>query len=153
MLTRRTFLATGLLAAPALTLLRTPAMAAEPPVFQTNGVAINGYDPVAYFTEGRPVEGTDAFTSDWNGATVRFASAENKSMFDADPEHFAPRYGGYCAYAVSKGYTATTDPDAWSIYEDRLYLNYSRIVRGLWSRDIPGHIASADANWPAVLSA
>lgn len=152
MKTRRQFLVLAA-ALPATLAGARLALAATPPVFATDGVAINGYDPVAYFTEGRPVEGTDAFTSEWDGATVRFASAENKAMFDADRERFAPRYGGYCAYAVSKGYTATTDPNAWSIYEDRLYLNYSRIVRGLWSRDIPGHIARADANWPGVLSA
>ena len=114
-------------------------------------MAINGYDPVAYFTEGRPLEGRAEIASDWDGATLRFASAENKALFDADPEKYAPAYGGYCAYAVSKGYTASTDPDAWSIYEGRLYLNYSRSVRALWSVNKAGHVASADANWPGVL--
>ena len=85
------------------------------------------------------------------GAVMRFASAGNKEMFDADPEAFAPKYGGYCAYAVSRGYTASTDPAAWSIYEDRLYLNYSRSVRALWALNKAGHVESADANWSGVL--
>ncbi len=79
-------------------------------------------------------------------------SAENKAAYDADPERFSPRYGGYCAYAVSKGATAPTDPDAWTVHEDRLYLNFSVDVRGIWQQDIPGNIARADANWPGVLA-
>ena len=74
-------------------------------------------------------------------------------MFESDPEKFAPKYGGYCAYAVSKGYIATTDPAAWSIHEDRLYLNYSKSVRALWSARKRHHIEQADMNWPGVLSA
>lgn len=152
MLTRRTFLASAA-TLPALTVLTRPALAATPPVYASDGVAIKGTDPVAYFTEGRPVEGSAAHTSDWNGATLRFASAENKAIFDADPEAYAPQYGGYCAYAVSKGYTASTDPAAWTIHENRLFLNYSKTVRLLWSRDIPGNVALGDANWPGVLDA
>ena len=151
MMNRRTFLVAGMSAVPAATFLSRPAVAAEPPVFATNNVAINGYDPVAYFTESKPVAGTVAVTSDWDGATVLFASAANKEMFDANPEAFAPKYGGYCAYAVSKGYIASTDPDAWTIHEDRLYLNYSKSVRALWTLKRSSHISSADANWPDVL--
>ncbi len=124
MLTRRSFILATAAAIPAVTLLPTTAFAAKPPVFATSGVAINGYDPVAYFTMEEPVKGDAAFSSEWNGATVQFASAENKSMFDANPDKYAPLYGGYCAYAVSKGYTATTDPAAWSVVEDQLYLNF-----------------------------
>ncbi len=152
MLTRRTFLVSAA-AAPALTFLTKAAVAAEPPVFATKGIAINGYDPVGYFTEGQAVKGLAEFTSEWDGATLQFASAGTKAMFDADPEKFAPKYGGYCAYAVSKGYTASTDPQAWSIHEDRLYLNFSKSVRALWSARKRHHIKSADANWPGVLSA
>lgn len=148
MITRRTtlFLMGAGLAASA-----TPALAA-PAVFQDGGFAIRGIDPVAYFTANGPVEGKDAHVSDWNGATWRFSSAENKALFDGDPQKYAPKYGGYCAYAVSKGGTATTDPEAWTIVDDRLYLNYSVTVRGIWSEDIPGNIARADANWPGVLN-
>ncbi len=152
MLTRRTFLASAV-AVPAAALLTRPAMAAEPPVYATNGVAINGYDPVAYFTEEKAVKGSPEHTSGWDGATLHFASAQNKAMFDADPEKYAPKYGGYCAYAVSKGYIAKTDPDAWSIHEGRLYLNFSKSVRALWSARKRHHITQADANWPSVLSA
>lgn len=152
MLTRRSFL-TSAAALPAVSLFATPALAAKASVYATDGVAINGYDPVAYFSERKPVEGSPAFTSVWDGATLRFASAGNKALFDADPESYAPKYGGYCAYAVSQGYTATTDPRAWTVHEGRLYLNYSRTVRLLWSRDIPGNVALGDANWPNVLEA
>ncbi|MDD9922286.1 MAG: YHS domain protein [Boseongicola sp.] len=152
MLTRRNFLMASVAAVPAVALISAPAHAAEPPVYALNGIAINGYDPVAYFTESKPVEGSGDFTSEWDGAIIQFASAENKALFDGDPEKYAPKYGGYCAYAVSKGYTASTDPDAWSIYNDRLYLNYSKSVRALWSLNKSGHVASADANWPSVLS-
>lgn len=148
--TRRTFLA-GAAALPFAAFAARTAHAAEPPVFATGGVAINGHDPVAYFTEGKPVEGSPDHTSDWNGAVLRFASAQNKAMFDADPEKYAPKYGGYCAYAVSKGYTAKTEPDAWSIHEGRLYLNYSKSVRALWAARERHHIEQADMNWPGVL--
>lgn len=151
MFTRRAFLATGV-AVPVAALISSPAMAAKPPVFATDGIAINGFDPVAYFTESAPVKGDPAISSDWEGAKLIFASAENKAMYDADPAKFSPRYGGYCAYAVSKGGTATTDPDAWTVHEDRLYLNFSVDVRSIWQEDIPGNISRADANWPGVLA-
>ncbi|MEL6167654.1 MAG: YHS domain-containing (seleno)protein [Pseudomonadota bacterium] len=150
MTSRRAFLALTVAIPVAGTMIR-PALAAEPPVYQSGGVAINGYDAVAYFTEGRPVEGDAAFKSVYDGAEFRFSSAENKALFDADPEAFAPQYGGYCAFAVANGYTAKTDPDAWSIHEGKLYLNFNRSIRRRWSRDIPGNIQKGDANWPAVL--
>ncbi len=151
MLSRRTVLTAGL-ALPAVALLSRPALAAKPPVFAENGIAINGFDPVAYFSDGAPVKGDMSISSDWQGAKLLFASADNKAMYDADPEKFAPRYGGYCAYAVSKGATAPTDPEAWTVHEDRLYLNFSVDVRSIWQQDIPGNIERADANWPGVLA-
>lgn len=151
MLARRTFLATSF-SLTALPLLVQPAFAAKPAVYAENGIAINGFDPVAYFIDGKPLKGDAAFASDWQGAKLLFASAANKALYDADTEKFSPRYGGYCAYAVSKGATAPTDPDAWTVHEDRLYLNYSVDVRGLWQQDIPGNIRRADANWPGVLA-
>lgn len=131
--------------------LAGPALAA-PPVFSNGGYAINGYDPVAYFTESKPVKGDAQYSLEWNGATWLFASAANRDRFRADPEAFAPQYGGYCAYAVSRGYTASTDPKAWTVYEGKLYLNFSRPVRLIWKRDIPGNIRAADRNWPGVLN-
>ena len=114
--------------------------------------AIEGYDTVAYFTEGRPVEGSDAFESEWKGATWRFASAENKALFDADPEKYAPQYGGYCAYAVAQNTTASIEPEQWRIVEGKLYLNYNADVQERWAADVSGMIARAERNWPAILA-
>ena len=140
----------GFLAA-ALATTAAPAFAMNPPVFTRRGLAIRGYDPVAYFLEEGPVKGDRDFETEWNGATWRFASAENLELFVNDPVSYAPQYGGYCAWAVTNGYTASTDPDAWTIHDGKLYLNYSLGVRDTWSRDIPGNIAKGDANWPDVL--
>ena len=132
--------------------LAAGAAAALEPVFSTSsGGAIRGYDPVAYFTEGRPVEGKSAHRFEWMGATWSFASAENRAAFEADPEKYAPRYGGYCAWAVSRGYTASIVPEAWRIVEGALYLNYSLAVRERWAKDLPGNIARAEVNWPRLL--
>jgi YHS domain-containing protein len=130
-----------------------PAAAKEDPVYTGtfSSLAVSGYDPVAYFAEAKPVEGRSEHELEWNGATWRFASAENLAAFKADPEAYAPQYGGYCAWAVSQGYTASSDPTAWRIVEDRLYLNYSHGVQRRWEKDVPGNIAKADANWPKVL--
>ncbi len=117
------------------------------------GIAIKGYDPVAFHTEGKPVKGDSDYELKWKDAKWRFASAENRDLFEADPEKYAPRYGGYCAWAVSEGYTASVDPEnAWSIVDGRLYLNYNAEVKQKWEKDIPGHIKKADANWPGVLN-
>ncbi len=117
-----------------------------------NGLAIRGTDPVAYFTQGGPVAGRAEFTHTWNNATWQFASAENRDLFAANPEQYAPQYGGYCAWAVSQGYTAAIDPSAWRIVDGKLYLNFNRGVQRRWERDIPGNISKANANWPGVLS-
>ncbi|WP_425092471.1 YHS domain-containing (seleno)protein [Tropicimonas sp. S265A] len=129
-----------------------PALAAEPPVFANGGQAIRGYDPVAYFKQGAPVRGTQAHTHRWNGAEWLFSSDANRAAFAADPEAFAPQYGGYCAWAVAEGYTASTVPEAWKIVDGKLYLNFSRRIQRRWERDIPGNIARGDGNWPAVLN-
>ncbi|MEM8577194.1 MAG: YHS domain-containing (seleno)protein [Pseudomonadota bacterium] len=147
-LTRRTLI----LSAAALPLAYTAARAATPPIYAEDGVAIDGTDPVSYFADGRPVAGVRAITFDWSGATWRFASAAARDAFAADPVAYAPQYGGYCAYAVSEGYTASTIPEAWKIVDGKLYLNFSRRVQRRWERDIPGRIAAADANWPGVLA-
>jgi len=153
MTTRRQILTAGVAAVPLLALTGRAARAAEPPVFAPDGVAINGYDPVAYFAEGRPVPGDAGITLDWNGTTWRFASAANRDTFAAAPKRFAPQYGGYCAFAVANGYTASTDPDAFTVHEGKLYLNFNRRIRSRWERDIPGNVSRADANWPGVLDA
>ncbi|NJK62789.1 MAG: YHS domain-containing protein [Synechococcaceae cyanobacterium SM2_3_1] len=120
--------------------------------FTEDGVAVRGTDVVAYFTQGKAVDGNEEFSHDWRGVTWLFASAEHRDQFAANPETYAPAYGGYCAWAVSQGYTAPIDPQAWSIVDDQLYLNFNRNIQRRWERDIPGNIAKADANWPGVLS-
>ncbi len=117
------------------------------PVFATEDGAIRGYDPVAYHTVGVPTKGSVSHSSVYNGETWYFGSEQHKSMFDADPERYAPAYGGYCAYAMSKNYVVSTDPNAWHIENGQLYLNYSLGVRKTWLKDVSGHVARADANW------
>ncbi|NET11347.1 MAG: YHS domain-containing protein, partial [Symploca sp. SIO2B6] len=117
-----------------------------------NGLAIEGTDPVAYFTQSEAVPGSEEFAYEWGGATWRFSSAENRDRFAANPEQYAPQYGGHCAWAVSQGYPAPIDPEAWKIVDGKLYLNYDKRVQSRWERDIPGNIAKADQNWPGVLT-
>lgn len=150
MLSKRAFLraATGALVAVPFA---GAALAAEPEIYTDGGLAIRGYDPVAYFTDGKPTRGAAEHTHTWKGAEWRFATEANRAAFAADPEAYAPQYGGYCAWAVSEGYTASTVPEAWKIVDGRLYLNFSRGIQRRWERDIPGHISRADANWPGVL--
>lgn len=148
---RRSFLLAGGVFAGAQ-LLVSPALASEDPVYQSLfGTAIDGTDPLSYFDEGRPIKGSKDFTHKWNGATWRFASAKNRDRFAAAPEKYAPQYGGYCAWAVANNYTASTNPNAWSIVRGKLYLNYSKSVQKMWEKNIPGHIVSGDRNWPGVL--
>ena len=129
------------------------ALAAEDAINKAlfGGVAIKGYDTVAYFTEGKPTKGGKSFEAEWNGAIWRFASAANRDTFKADPEKYAPQYGGYCAWAVSQGYTAGIDPDAWKIVDGKLYLNYSQEVKAKWETDIPGFIALANEHYPKLI--
>ncbi len=135
-----------------LALLSAKAWAADP-VFHTGSerLAIRGYDTVAYFTQKEPVQGHQRYQTQWQGATWRFASQKNLDLFKSSPQRYAPQYGGYCAYAVSKNYTASTQPEAWSIVDGKLYLNFSLGVRDLWSQNTAGHIASANNHWPRVL--
>jgi YHS domain-containing protein len=149
---RTTRLLTSLLFGLALALAGPQTASAEGVVNASSwtGTAIEGYDPVAYFEEGRPVEGDSDYAHEWMDATWYFASAENRDKFAADPAKYAPQYGGYCAWAVSQGYTATIDPQAWAIVDDKLYLNYSLDVQKQWQQDVPGNITKADANWPGI---
>ena len=117
-----------------------------------DSLAIRGFDPVAYFTEGAPVQGSSEYTMDWKGATWQFASEENKQLFANNPEEFAPQYGGYCAFAVANGSLVSIDPDAWSIADGKLYLNYSDDVRDQWLADVPGHVASGDDMFSQLLA-
>jgi len=134
------------------TLVAMPVHAAKPinTTFFGN-LAIKGYDPVAYFVDGKPVKGSSEHSLEWNGATWRFNSEANRAAFAADPERYAPQYGGYCAWAVSQGETADIDPEAWRIVDGKLYLNFDEKVQKTWESDIPGFIRRADRNWPKVL--
>jgi hypothetical protein len=136
----------GLAVAPAA------ADAAEPEIHVTRGLALAGYDPVAYFTEGSAMRGDAQFETSWRGARWRFASAGNRDLFLAAPERYAPQYGGHCAWAVAQGYVAPGDPQQWRIVDGRLFVNYDASVQRRWLRDIPGFIAAADRNWPGVLT-
>ncbi len=131
--------------------LVSPAEAIAPVYSTLLGGAIRGYDPVAYFTEKKPVKGKRAYSHKWKGATWYFASERNRDLFRDNPEKYAPRYGGYCAYAVSQGYTASIVPEAWRIVDGKLYLNYSKGVQRTWEEDIPGYIKLGDKNWPRLL--
>ena len=136
-----------------LSLLLTGVASADPPIAAVNtenGQAIKGYDPVAYFTTGKPTPGVTQFTTAYKGATYRFASAENRARFIAAPEKFVPQYGGYCAYAISLNKIADIDPEEWAIIKDKLYLNNGFLAQRLWSFDKSGNIARGDQNWPLV---
>jgi YHS domain-containing protein len=115
-----------------------------------NGVAVKGYDVVAYFEQQQPVKGTPTLSITWSGAIWYFSSEAHRKLFLASPQKYAPQYGGYCAWAVSRGYTASIDPNAWKIVDQKLYLNFSLSVQKQWEQDIPGNIALADKNWPAL---
>ncbi len=128
---------------------------ATKPVINTldsKGVAIKGYDPVAYFTEGAPRKGSKEFSSEHKGAKWHFASAANKALFDADPERYTPVYGGYCAYGVAQGYLVKIEPDAWAIRDGKLYLNYDKNVQAEWAKAPATYIKQADAKWPDLIA-
>ena len=147
--TRRACL--GLLSGLPLLGLARPAWAASPEVFAMDGLAIGGTDPVAYFEQNAPVPGVSDFALMWRGATWVFASADSMEAFEMNPDAYAPQFGGYCAYALAQGSLAASVPEAWTIYQHRLYLNYSVAVRQHWQADIPGYLAQASAYWPAIL--
>ena len=116
-------------------------------IFTTTEGAIKGYDPVAYFTASKPVKGNSNMSYTWKGATWSFSNDANKQLFVANPEKYAPQYGGYCAYGWAKGYPAKIEPDAWSIVGGKLYLNYDKDVKATWDKDQSGYIKSANENY------
>lgn len=131
-----------------------PAHADQPPVHTQllSRVAVGGYDPVAYFTDHHPVRGNARFAATYQGYEYRFASAAHLATFRADPAHYLPQYGGYCAWAVAQNRTAPGDPTYWRIVDGKLYLNYNADIQHRWETNIPGFIRSANTNWPGVLS-
>ena len=123
---------------------------AQHEVFIKSDAAIQGYDPVAYFKESKPVKGKAELSYTWKQATWHFSSQQNLEDFKGNPEKFAPQFGGYCAYGMAEGHKAPTSPDAWTILDDKLYLNYNKNVKELWDKDRPGNIEKANKNWPTV---
>ncbi len=121
-----------------------------PPVEVAKGVALKGYDVVAYFDQSKPVKGSAEFEYTWNGAKWQFATAAHRDAFAKEPAKYAPQYGGYCAFGVAEGHAVPVDPEAWRIVDGKLYLNYNKDVQKDWVKDVPGNITKADANWPKL---
>lgn len=137
-----------LVLAAALTLPLAARAADE--IFVTDTGAIGGYDPVAYHTQDKPVPGSANITYVWNGATWRFASEANRDLFVANPERYAPQYGGYCALGTAYGHKASTVPEAFAVVDGKLYLNHDAGVQAKWDENRSGFIAEADGKWKAV---
>ena len=136
-----------------LTLFTTQAYAkSEIYTSAFSNIAVGGYDTVAYFTQNGPVKGSEEFSTSWKGAEWHFSSAENLEKFKANPNQYAPQYGGYCAYAVANGGTAKGDPQFWKIVDGKLYLNFNKKIQGKWLQNTSQFITDADANWPDVLN-
>ena len=119
-------------------------------VNEDHGVAIKGYDPVAYFTDDKPVKGSPAHRFFYQGVTYEFVSAAHRKAFVAEPEKYVPQFGGFCAYGTATGHKADIDPAAFSIVDGKLYLNYNTKVRDKWAQDEPGYIQKATEAWPTV---
>lgn len=112
-----------------------------------DGLALRGFDAVAYFAVDSAVKGDSKYEYAWNGAKWLFANEENLAKFKANPAAYAPQFGGYCSYAVSEGYTANGDPAAWKIVDGKLYLNYSPKVKSMWEQNMNERIGKGDQNW------
>lgn len=128
----------------------TQVVAQQKQIFSKNNIAVNGYDVVAYFTESKPVKGNEEYSVTWKESKWLFSTKEYAALFKENPEKYAPQYGGYCAYGSSRGYKAKTEPDAWSIINGKLYLNYNLQIRDVWNKDAENYIKKADANWPTI---
>ncbi|MEO8047004.1 MAG: YHS domain-containing (seleno)protein [Nitrospirota bacterium] len=115
--------------------------------FSHSTPGISGYDPVAYFTEGKPERGSGYHVTVVDGVTYVFANAEHRKMFEANPQKYLPAYGGYCAYGVAVGKKFVADPEVWKIVQGKLYLNLDKGIQQKWGKDIPNYIKKADVNW------
>lgn len=118
--------------------------------FSHSTPGISGYDPVAYFTNGKPIRGSGFHVTVLDGVTYAFATAEHQKMFEANPQKYLPAYGGYCAYGVGVGKKFVADPEVWRIVEGKLYLNLDKSIQQKWEKDIPGYIKKGDANWATI---
>lgn len=150
----------ALLAGAAALLFSHTARAAQPPINTLKNsvfggrtdVAINGYDTVAYFTQGKSVKGLDSLVFEWKGARWKFQSQAHLDLFKVDPEKYAPQYGGYCAFGVAQGYLVKVEPDQFTVREGRLYLNFDADVQTKWLQDPGGYIKTADRRFAGLLS-
>ncbi len=152
-MTRRLVLAAAMLAAGALWTGDAFAVSQTNGEYNTlfAGIGAKGYDPVAYHTVGKATPGSDKITHDWKGVTWRFASEENKKLFAANPEKYAPQYGGFCSWGVANGRLFDVDPvNGWKIVDGKLYMNFNADILKAWEKDIPGFIQKAQASWPKL---
>jgi YHS domain-containing protein len=142
------------LAALALLLLTTSAYAVEDEIYTTffSNAGAGGYDVVSYFTEGKPVQGNDNISTEYKNADWYFSSNDHLEKFKANPDLYVPQYGGYCAWAVAKGDTASGDPLQWTVLNNKLYLNYNADIQAKWTADRDNLIVLGDQNWPDVLN-
>ena len=150
-----TFSRRSVLVGGAALLVARPAWAKDPYWYPGNGgYAADGADVVAYFDldpSAKGVAGSSDLSVEWNGARWRFSTPETLAKFTADPEKYAPQFGGYCAYAMANGALAHGDINAWDVVDGKLYMNFNNSVRRRWRRDVPGNIASAQGHWPNVV--
>ena len=121
--------------------------------YKPSGIAIRGFDTVAYFTMSKAVEGSENYATQWKGATWHFASQEHLDLFKANPTKYAPQYGGYCAYGIAVDNLVKIEGDLWDIIDDKLYLNFNTDLQGRWRKDIAGYIKTADEKFEGLLSA
>ena len=130
-----------------VSVVATPAFATD----VTNSTpGISGYDPVAYFTEGKPMKGSGYHVAEYQGVTYAFASNDHKDMFKDNPGKYVPAYGGYCAFGVAVGKKFVSDPEAWKVVDGTLYLNLDKDIQSKWLQDVPGYITKSEANWKEI---
>jgi YHS domain-containing protein len=150
MIRKTMFLSRLAVFAAALVTIVLAANAGAGEFFEKDGAALRGYDAVAYFKDSTPTKGSMKHTAEYKGSTFHFASKANRDAFVADPAKYTPQYGGFCAFGMSGGYKAATDPAAFTVIDGKLYLNYNREVQKQWSAHIPGFVIKADKKWPVV---
>ncbi|HET9627835.1 MAG TPA: YHS domain-containing (seleno)protein [Kofleriaceae bacterium] len=131
-------------------LFLTSSLALAGDYFEKDGVALRGYDPVAYFTAGKPTMGSAAHSFTYKGSKFYFATAENQKAFEKNPEKYAPQFGGYCAFGTANGVKVSTQPEAFAVVGGKLYLNHDPQTHEKWKADPPGNISKAQKNWPEV---
>lgn len=143
--TLKTLTATTFLLASSLTFAADVDMNAD-----INDLAIQGYDPVSYFTKLTPTKGNVNYTATYKGGIYRFTTEENRDLFRSNPTKYAPQFGGFCAFGVSMDKKFDTDPLAWKIVEDKLYLNLNKNVQKKWLTDVSGYVSAANDSWGEI---